>query len=124
MPKVLCTLENASTEISGHKFTAVEGGMLSEDLDDDTAARFLSIPGYEPVADPEPPAEPQKPAAAPAPAPKPAAKQASKKAATPAPEPAPAPAAEQTGGSAATDEQPADQKSEQTGGDDDPDAVF
>lgn len=47
MPKVLCTLPNASDEISGVKFSAHEKGMLSEDVSDDVAATFASIPGYE-----------------------------------------------------------------------------
>lgn len=46
MPKVLCTLPNASDEISGVKFSAHEKGMLSEDVSDDVAAVFASIPGY------------------------------------------------------------------------------
>lgn len=46
MPKVLCTLPNASDEINGVKFTSHEKGMLSEDVSDDVAADFASIPGY------------------------------------------------------------------------------
>lgn len=53
MPQVICTLPNASEEISGVKFTAVEGGMLSEDISDEQAAHFLSIKGYEPAEDGE-----------------------------------------------------------------------
>ena len=49
MPKVICTLPNASEEISGVKFTAVEDGMLSEDISDEQADHFLSIPGYKPA---------------------------------------------------------------------------
>lgn len=52
MPKIICTLPNASDEISGVKFTSVEGGMLSEEIDDDAAELFLSIPGYK-LADDE-----------------------------------------------------------------------
>lgn len=47
MAKVLCTLPNASEEISGVKFVAHEKGMLSEDISDEIAADFASIPGYE-----------------------------------------------------------------------------
>ncbi len=47
MPQVLCTLPNAAEEISGFKFTPVEGGVLSEEIGDETALSiFLSIPGY------------------------------------------------------------------------------
>lgn len=46
MPKVLCTLENASQEISGVKFEQTEDGMLSEDVSDETAAYFCQINGY------------------------------------------------------------------------------
>ena len=46
MPKVLCTLPNASEEISGVKFSEHANGMLSEDVSDDVAAAFASIPGY------------------------------------------------------------------------------
>lgn len=47
MPKVLCTLPNASEEIGGIKFTKHAKGMLSEDLSDEQATRLASIPGYE-----------------------------------------------------------------------------
>lgn len=47
MPKILCTLPNASDEISGVKFVTHANGMLSEDVSDDVAEVFLSIPGYE-----------------------------------------------------------------------------
>lgn len=46
MPKVLCTLENASEEISGVKFEQTEDGMLSEDVSTETAAYFCQINGY------------------------------------------------------------------------------
>lgn len=47
MPRVLCTLPNASAEISGVKFVSTaDGGMLSEDLSDERAAEFAAIPGY------------------------------------------------------------------------------
>lgn len=47
MPKVLCTLPNASDEISGVKFVTHAKGMLSEDVADEVAAAFTTIPGYE-----------------------------------------------------------------------------
>lgn len=46
MPKVLCTLENASDEISGVKFEQTEDGMLSEEISDEAAAYFCQINGY------------------------------------------------------------------------------
>lgn len=46
MPKVLCTLENASDEISGVKFEQTEDGMLSEDVSTETAEYFCQINGY------------------------------------------------------------------------------
>lgn len=70
MPKVICTLENASDEISGVKFTPhPDGGVVSEEISEDQAAAFTSVPGYAlvtaavvtaPVA--KPPAAPAKPA--------------------------------------------------------------
>ena len=65
MPKVICTLPNAATEISGVKFTPADGGMLSEELSADRAAGFLAIPGYVEHA--------EEPAPTPAPAPAPVA---------------------------------------------------
>lgn len=56
MPKVLCTLPNASEEISGVKFVSHANGMLSEDISEEVAADFASIPGYEIVG-----AEPKAP---------------------------------------------------------------
>lgn len=47
MPKVLCTLPNASEEIGGIKFSKHAKGMLSEDISDEQATRLVSIPGYE-----------------------------------------------------------------------------
>lgn len=47
MVQVLCTRPNAAEEISGVKFEAVEGGMLSEEIDQDTADMFLEVGGYE-----------------------------------------------------------------------------
>lgn len=56
MPKVLCTLPNASEEISGVKFVSHAKGMLSEEIDDEAAAVFASIPGYEIVGEVKKPA--------------------------------------------------------------------
>ena len=56
MPKVLCTLPNASAEINGKKFVSHRDGMLSENMTDEEAAAFAEIPGYEVVEDKEPPA--------------------------------------------------------------------
>lgn len=50
MAKVLCSLPNAATEINGIKFTVAKGGMISEDVSDDVANDFVSIPGYELVS--------------------------------------------------------------------------
>ena len=44
--RVLCTLPNASTEIDGVAFSAVDGGMLSDDVDDAVGNRWLTIPGF------------------------------------------------------------------------------
>lgn len=46
MPKVLCTLPNASSLISGVAFVSHANGMLSEDVTDAVAADFATIPGY------------------------------------------------------------------------------
>lgn len=46
MPKVICTLPNAATEISGVKFTPADGGVRSEDITAEQLASFLAIPGY------------------------------------------------------------------------------
>lgn len=46
MAKIKCTLPNASEEINGIKFAAEDGAMVSEDISDDVAAGFLTIPGY------------------------------------------------------------------------------
>lgn len=56
--RVLCTLPNCAGEVTGKtgpkKFTAVDGGMLSEDLTADDAKHFLSIQGYAEWAGQEP----------------------------------------------------------------------
>lgn len=46
MPKVICTLPNASDLINDVKFAAHELGMISEEVADDVAEFFASIPGY------------------------------------------------------------------------------
>lgn len=47
MARVICTLPNASDEISGVKFFPhPNGGVISEDISDDVAASFSSIGGY------------------------------------------------------------------------------
>lgn len=65
MPKVICTLPNASAEINGVKFSPAEGGMLSDEVSAEQAEAFLSIPGYVEHA--------EEPAPTPAPAPAPVA---------------------------------------------------
>jgi len=45
MQKVTCSLPNASTNINGIEFEVVEGGVAAV-MDDESAARFGSIPGY------------------------------------------------------------------------------
>jgi hypothetical protein len=50
MKQVLCTLPNCSEEVSGVKFTAFAGGMLSEPISDEAAKRLCSIPGYKEYA--------------------------------------------------------------------------
>lgn len=48
MPKVLCELENSSTEINGIKFVVGEDGRLISEADvgEPHLSIFLSIPGY------------------------------------------------------------------------------
>lgn len=50
MPRVVCTLRNASHLINGVRFASLgdDGGMLSEELSEQDAAGFLAIPGYQP----------------------------------------------------------------------------
>jgi hypothetical protein len=53
MPRVVCTLRNASHVINGWRFAELpDGGMLSEDLPDEVAAEFLAIRGYAPFTMP------------------------------------------------------------------------
>lgn len=67
--KVICTLPNASELISGVKFKHVpDVGMVSADIDEETAEAFLEIPGYELAeAEKRAPKAVEKPATAPAP---------------------------------------------------------
>lgn len=58
MPKVLCTLPNASSDIGGIKFEQHAKGMLSEDISDEQAKRLASIPGYEIVGAASAPVDP------------------------------------------------------------------
>lgn len=92
--KVICNLPNASGLISGVRFAQCEVGMISEEIDDETAAQFLQIPGYASAEPVKPPSQPQQPPAPtpPPPAPAPAP---SNDPPLPAPDapPAPAPAA-------------------------------
>ena len=80
MPKIVCTLPNASDNISGVAFTAREdGAKVSEEISEELAAMFASIEGYALLEEEE--------ASPPAPAPaKPAAASKSKRAPAPAPE--------------------------------------
>lgn len=55
MPRVICTLPNASETINGVAFTLDRGQMVSEEVDEATAANFAAIPGYQLVAPPPPP---------------------------------------------------------------------
>lgn len=96
MPRVICALPNASDEISGVKFTALEDGRkISEEVSDEVAGSFASITGYELDLDDEGDSAPPAPVAPPAPTltkaqQKAAAKKAAAEAAAvaaPAPEP-------------------------------------
>lgn len=102
MPKVLCTLPNASDRINGVKFTIIEGvGRVSDEIGAEAAELFLSIPGYELVSNDAGQQEPVKdPSAAPVAAkPDKAAKAVARKPVAPAvPEPAAEPSADQTAG--------------------------
>lgn len=52
MVQVICTLPNASEEISGVKFSAHDEGMISEDITQDVADGFLEISnGYKLAGD-------------------------------------------------------------------------
>jgi hypothetical protein len=50
--RITCTLPYASDDINGVKFAESEGGVkVSDEISDETAAQFLSIPGYAVVGD-------------------------------------------------------------------------
>lgn len=51
MATVLCTLPNAAELINGVRFTPSPLGMISEDIPEEAAARFASIPGYVRIPD-------------------------------------------------------------------------
>jgi hypothetical protein len=76
MARVLCTLENASGDISGVKFSPTDVGMLSEEISAELAAEWATIPGFELVDEVGPIVPSVKPALTPrgrkAPAPTPA----------------------------------------------------
>lgn len=99
MPRVIRNKPNGSSEISGVKFFPLEDGrLISDEIDDETAELFCSVPGYS-LDDGEEEVTP--PAPKPAPAPKltksqqkAADKAAGKKAADKAPANATAPAPE------------------------------
>lgn len=66
MPKIICTLANASTEINGIKFVPHEDGInliSEEDVKEPASSLFLSIPGYiaDGVSENEPPKGEQEP---------------------------------------------------------------
>jgi hypothetical protein len=74
MPRVICDLPNASDEISGVKFHPLEdGGLISDEIDQETADYFASIAGYSLDDD-------SAPSAAPAATQAPAARKGGKKA--------------------------------------------
>ncbi len=93
MPKIICTRPNASLLISGVKFTPLEDGtgVISEDVSDEAAELFLSIPGYHAAEYGD--GAPAAPAAAPKPAKQPKAQTAAAKPAKSAAPEAPAPEA-------------------------------
>lgn len=92
MAKVICALPNASGNINGVTFTPHPDGpgkdgilpMVSEDISDEQAAAFASIPGYTLVGVKKPPKTPA-PTLAPVQPPAPAASAAPAPAASPAP---------------------------------------
>jgi hypothetical protein len=46
MPKVLCTLPNASSLINGVQFISHKDGMVSEEVSAEVAAKFFAVNGY------------------------------------------------------------------------------
>jgi len=66
MPRVICDLPNAADEISGVKFHPLEdGGRISDEMSQEMAERFASIPGYSLDDGESAPPEPVKPPPAP-----------------------------------------------------------
>ena len=66
MPKLICTLPNASAVINGVAFVTHRLGMISEEVGQDAADHFLTVPGYQladkrgqPAKQPDPPAAPE-----------------------------------------------------------------
>jgi hypothetical protein len=59
--RVICKHPNASTEINGVAFTQTDGGMVSADIDEETGAHFLKVPGFSRVAEPVKPIQPEQP---------------------------------------------------------------
>lgn len=108
MKQVLCTIPNASENISGFDFHRIPEGMLSDPMDDDDAERFMRIEGFVQYHPPQTQQTQQEPPPAPPPAPAPPLVD-SPKTETPAPPPA---SQEQTPGPAAggdADKAPADE---------------
>lgn len=50
MPRVSCSLMNASTLINGVAFEASNGGMLSGEVSKDVADLFADVPGFKVIA--------------------------------------------------------------------------
>lgn len=54
MPRIHCKLPNASTSINGVAFEPhPQGGMISEEIDEERAAHFASIKGYKIAGEPK-----------------------------------------------------------------------
>lgn len=60
MPRVLCTLPNASDLINGVRFIPDRGQAISEEVPLEVAERFARISGYRLIPDP-PPSDPPAP---------------------------------------------------------------
>ena len=46
MARVICSLPNASDFINGVRFVSHKAGVISEEINDETAAAFAQIKGY------------------------------------------------------------------------------
>jgi len=55
MPKVKCTIPNASNNINCINFEPIPGGMLSEEIEQEHVDNFLLVPGFELYVESEPP---------------------------------------------------------------------